>query len=470
MAEEHIPAAAQFESMSETPPGHDPSGDDYLRNVLKRGATREAIAREQHVQEAKADPNPVPGTKAPPPAGLEPILWHSNAPWVGSGYGTQSALFGPLIARDIGHDVAFSAFYGLKGRRLGWVDPMTNLPFQVYPGSRDNHGNDILVAHSKHFFQGRDGWVVFLSDPWVLRAELAREMNMIAWCPVDHDPVIPQTYHWFVASGAFPLAMSKWGQERLLETNIKPVAYVPHGFDPDTFKPADRKEAREVLRLPKDAFIIGMVAANLGIPGRKSFVQSLNAFKIFKERHPDAELYLHTQMEHPIGENLTAICDSLGIRPYTADQYGLVLGAPATLVAAVHNAMDVLLNPSMGEGFGVPLIEAQACGTPCIVNDFSAMPEVAPVEAGNWTTTGQPVWTGFNSWQQTPDIESIVDCLEQAYADSEEERQARRVSVYKWAQQEYRADVVLDQHWRPALKAAREEFLWNTKRLRRLDG
>jgi len=130
----------------------------------------------------------------------------------------------------------------------------------------------------------------------------------------------------------------------------------------------------------------------------------------------------------------------------------------------------VLLGPASGEGFGVPLIEAQACGTPCLTTDFSAMPEVAPVSAGNWTVGGQLEWTGFNSWQMTPSIEELVDRLEQAYNDSEAERNARRESVYYHAQENYRADVVVEQHWKPTLEHVRAEFAWRAKQMRRFEG
>lgn len=398
----------------------------------------------------------------------EPILWHSNAPWVGTGYGTQTALFGPRLTRDLGHPLAFSAFYGLKGKRLGWVDPATSLPFQVYPGSRDGHGNDVLVAHYKHYTQGKPGFCIFLSDVWVLQPQIAAQLPMLAWCPVDHDPVIPQTVEWFKKGGALPVAMSEFGREQLEAAGIPQVQYVPHGFDPDVFKPAERSDARRVLGLPQDNFIVGMVAANLGQPSRKCFAQALQAYGIFHKRHPDTTLYMHTLMEHPIGENLPAMCESLGFRPYSADPYSLVLGAPASMVCAVHNALDVLLNPSAGEGFGVPMIEAQACGTPVITTDFSASPEVAPASVGNWNVEGQRTWTGFNSWQVTPNVEAIVAALEEAYAESAEERQARRVSVFDHAQP-YAADIVTEKYWKPVLEEARVEFAWRKKRMKRFE-
>ena len=42
----------------------------------------------------------------------------------------------------------------------------------------------------------------------------------------------------------------------------------------------------------------------------------------------------------------------------------------------LYNAADVLVFPSLFEGFGLPLLEAMACGTPVITSNVSAMPEV----------------------------------------------------------------------------------------------
>jgi glycosyltransferase involved in cell wall biosynthesis len=54
------------------------------------------------------------------------------------------------------------------------------------------------------------------------------------------------------------------------------------------------------------------------------------------------------------------------------------LGQPdkQTLVQ-IYNAADILLAPSIQEGFGMTILEAMACGTPVITSNMSAMPEVA---------------------------------------------------------------------------------------------
>lgn len=50
-------------------------------------------------------------------------------------------------------------------------------------------------------------------------------------------------------------------------------------------------------------------------------------------------------------------------------------------LAALYNAAFAFLYPSLRESFGIPILEAMACGTPVIIGNISAMPEVAGSEA-----------------------------------------------------------------------------------------
>jgi glycosyltransferase involved in cell wall biosynthesis len=404
------------------------------------------------------------GKESGPAAAAPPILWHSNAPWAGTGYGTQTALFAPLLQEQLGYRVAFSAFYGLRGSKVGWQSA-GGQPYVVYPGGRDTHGNDVLVAHWQDWSKGEPGLVVLLTDPWVMAPEVAAAVPCAAWTPVDHDPLMPRTDEWLKRSGATPIAMSRFGEEMLLDAGHDPL-YVPHGFDPDVFQVGDRAAARRVLGLPADAFVVGMVAANKGVPSRKCFAQALEAFAVFQQNTPEAVLYLHTQLEPPDGEDLVALCDTLKIRPRVTSGYQLATGMPSRYVAALMNTFDILLNPSAGEGFGVPLIEAQACVTPCVVTDFSAMPEVAPQSVGNICVGGQRTWTAFESWQLTPDVHEIRQALEDIYYESAKARLARRKSVAKFARENYAAAHVTETYWGPALEEARERRRWAGGRMK----
>jgi glycosyltransferase involved in cell wall biosynthesis len=399
-----------------------------------------------------------------------PILWHSNAPYAGTGYGMQTALFGPLLKERLGYDVAFSAFYGLHGSRRMWQSDGEE-SYIIYPGNRDAFGNDVIGRHKNHWFQGRTGLVILLTDPWVMSSDVCAQLPLLAWIPVDHDPLIPRTEEWIWRSGAIPLAMSRFGQRVMEEGGIEDPLYVPHGVNTSVFHPVDddhRQAIRDVLGVSKDQFLIGMVAANKGIPARKCFAEAIAAFAALRERHgDDVVLYLHTQLESPDGEDIPKICDYYGVRPLSFDPYMLSLGPKQQTVAELMQAFDVLLNPALGEGFGVPIIEAQACGTPTIVGDFSAMPEVAPLQAGNFHVSGQDCWTPFNSVQLRPSIESILENLELAYSEPRERREVRRMEVASWVASEYDAEDIITRYWEPVLNESFERIKWSAKKMAR---
>jgi glycosyltransferase involved in cell wall biosynthesis len=47
------------------------------------------------------------------------------------------------------------------------------------------------------------------------------------------------------------------------------------------------------------------------------------------------------------------------------------------MLPAIYSAADVLAFPSLYEGFGLPILEAMACGTPVVASHASCLPEVA---------------------------------------------------------------------------------------------
>jgi glycosyltransferase involved in cell wall biosynthesis len=115
-----------------------------------------------------------------------------------------------------------------------------------------------------------------------------------------------------------------------------------------------------------------MVTANKanGHVHRKALAEQLFAFAMFHKKYTDSYLYLHTQDHHLLGGyNLKVLLQSVGLDESSvivADQHQLIMGYPEKALAAIYTASDVLLSATYGEGFGVPVIEAQACGTPVV--------------------------------------------------------------------------------------------------------
>lgn len=372
-----------------------------------------------------------------------PLLWHSNSGWTPTGYGQQTGIFTPRLNEHF--DIGVSTFYGLEGARLN----MGGIP--NYPGVAGDFGNKTLLSNASAHFKGdlRGGLVVTLMDVWVLDPSIIRNLNAACWVPVDHDPAPARVTDFFDASGAIPIAMSKFGAKML--EKYDPL-YVPHGIDTNVYAPIDREQARERVKLPKDKFIVGMVAANKGNPSRKCFAEALLAFKKFYEMNDDAVLYLHTEMSGQFqGVNIGSLIKAVGLPEgsvFVADQDRILMNplSPEAM-AYFYSAFDVLLSPSAGEGFGIPVLEAQACGTPAIVTDFSAQAEVC---GSGWKVSHTPYWTTQDSWQAHPDVDDIVDALKQAHRQDDRARveQSHRAREHALG---YDVETVMSDYMLPAL-------------------
>lgn len=389
--------------------------------------------------------------------GVTPLraLWASNAPFAPTGYGVQTAQVVQRMTAD-GHEVAVACNFGLQGSETEWNG------IKLYPTGVSPYSDDILTAHSQHWSSGSDlpSLVITLFDVWALKnPSIAHIPRIGSWVPIDHKPAPPDVSEWLRRPNVMPIAMSKFGAEMMSLDGIEHL-YAPHAFDGRYFKPTpsfddalgQKIRGRDIMQVEDEsAFVVMMNSANKGrTPPRKSWGENLLAFAIFAQNKPDAILYLHTDESAALGGvDLHALIRACGIREEQVrfvNQYAYRMGLPQQALAALYTDADVLLATSAGEGFGVPVIEAQACGTPVIVSNWTAQPELV---GDGWVVDGQPLWDSFqNSWFFTPHVGQIVRALEEAY---ERDRGKPSADALKFAEQ-YEADRVYTEHWRPVLE------------------
>jgi glycosyltransferase involved in cell wall biosynthesis len=371
------------------------------------------------------------------------IAWMSNAPWAPTGYGQQTAQVLPRLVAD-GHDVAVIANYGLQGGVRDWEG------IRVYP-SGSNWSNDVIAAHATHWFDGEPGLLVTLYDVWTLEHPAYREMTMAGWVPIDHAPAPRLVARHFAETGSVPIAMSDFGRRQLAADGLDPL-YVPHGIDTQVFAPVP--DAKAMFGIPEDVFLVGMVSTNNSLePCRKAYPEALMAFRRLLHSHPDALLYIHAENRGALGGlDLVALATGVGIPTENllfVDGYryrnGLIGQAE---LANLYSAFDVLLFPSMGEGFGIPTVEAQACGTPVIVTNFSAQAElVGPGYATAW----QPRWDPAQlAYWATPLIDDIAEAL--VHAAEHRDHLVEIGPACREFALGYDADHVYTTYWQPALE------------------
>lgn len=375
------------------------------------------------------------------------ILWHSTAPWSPSSYSILTSRAVPGLVRD-GHNVALGTWYGLQGQPLPWTIQNEageiGGKVDVFPaGDGQNFSMDVL--HKLYKYVGADVTIV-CSDVWPFKGEVTRKINFCPWLPIDHDPA-PEPVLEALATAVYPMVYSKWGRYILAESGID-AAYIPCSAPSKIFKPTDKKEARQALGIiDKATFLVGMVAANKDPQDRKGLAEGLQAFALFAKKHEGAYLYLHTNVSGHI--KVLAIAERLGIRKriIQCDPLGYSMGMlDQAYMNQAYNSMDVLLNLSKSEGFGLALLEAQLCGVPIISTDFSTTDEL--LFAG-WKVQGQKHWSaGLDSWRVTANIASGAAALEEAYRERNNKTlqlQARRGAL------SLDNDRVHKEYWRPAL-------------------
>jgi glycosyltransferase involved in cell wall biosynthesis len=123
-------------------------------------------------------------------------------------------------------------------------------------------------------------------------------------------------------------------------------------------------------------------------------------------------------------------------------------GIPNEALRMIYSAADVLLATSMGEGFGVPTIEAQACGTPTILSDFAGSAELAGPHCKR--IGGQRSWDEFQgSYWVIPNVLEIEEALD-VNRTATKAGKVDRIAVRQHAQQ-YDADLVYAEKWRPLI-------------------
>lgn len=188
----------------------------------------------------------------------------------------------------------------------------------------------------------------------------------------------------------------------------KVLAMAPPAADFDVLKPTPNKKQHQSLMGFKDnVLIVGTVMRN---QKRKMYPELLRSFRILLEENPSLAnrtfLYIHTSYpdigwdmprllreEHLSHKVLfTYVCSHCGnVQPLffqDAKTTCLACGRPTAALpstqagvskeqlADILNTMDVYVQYSICEGFGMPQLEAAACGVPIMAVDYSAMTSV----------------------------------------------------------------------------------------------
>jgi glycosyltransferase involved in cell wall biosynthesis len=160
----------------------------------------------------------------------------------------------------------------------------------------------------------------------------------------------------------------------LLGVKPQSVAVVPGGVEERFARVTDEerlKKARKKIGIGDEPFVLAIGV----IEPRKNLNRLMDAFTALKQRAnvpPNLKLVLAGGK----GWLYDDIFDHHAASP-VRDDIVLPGFVPDDLLPAVYSAAEALAFPSVYEGFGLPILEAMACGTPVVASRASCLPEVA---------------------------------------------------------------------------------------------
>ena len=156
--------------------------------------------------------------------------------------------------------------------------------------------------------------------------------------------------------------------QELLGVERDRLRIVPHGV---AMSPPDRDRASKFLaeRGITEPYVLWLGTQE----ERKNVLAVLDAFEQVSRSDPDVTLVVHG----PQGWLGAEVADGIRRRRLQDRSQVSEGGLLREELAALYSRASVFVFPSIYEGFGLPVLEAMACGAPVITSDRSAMPESA---------------------------------------------------------------------------------------------
>lgn len=247
-----------------------------------------------------------------------------------------------------------------------------------YPAETGGWGQDYIAGVTKDFFGSEHGILFSNWDisrlTWLPTKE-NRNYSTWLYTPIDSLAANGRamTYECQDALRLFDRisASSEWGQQVLKVSGRTDADFLPHGLFMNVFKPMPG--ARKLLNWSEDDIFVGFVAAN---QSRKDFPVAFETFMLLRQKYgPRFRGWVHTdKLIH--AWNVYALSRDFGLD----DCLQITTNATDEMLALRYSACDCTILPSGGEGFGFPVAESLACGTPCIVANYAAAQEIVPEE------------------------------------------------------------------------------------------
>lgn len=400
------------------------------------------------------------------------LLFYGDSPTCDTGFGTVSKSILPRLHATGLYDITI---IGINF----WGDPH-DFPFKIWPACYGQGNKDIYgLEHVIELLEKHDFDVLFtLQDTFIFNARGFGNAirNIRDGAEKFEEGTHPKTgeriqnivrrggkgFKWLMYYPIDAKPEKKWLDEsvKLCDIAVPYTHYaaeesrkiverdynvIYHGFDPKIFYPMqpEEKDAFQKKYFPKIDFTRDFMVCNINRnQSRKGLLQTFLAFKIFQQLYPNALLYTHCNV-HDVGGNLQIMARQLGIdnRWIYPDPRMWEMGKriPADYINGILNISEINMSTTLGEGFGLSMIEAMGAGTINVFPGNTAITEILAegrgitVKCGNTPNNLIMVGHEDNSLiRPVVDVDNMVEKLIYAHR-SPEQRNAIEERAYDWA-------------------------------------
>ena len=352
------------------------------------------------------------------------ILMCSEASFISSGFGTYTKEILSRLHKTNKYTIAEFASYGMvndaRDKSIDWtyyanaVNPDDSRHAEYNSRADNQFGR---WRFEKVLLDFKPDVVIDIRDYWMSAYQkdspLRKFFHWILMPTVDSEPQQEDWIDTYLSADAI-FTYSDWGADvlrRQSSNNINYIDTTSPGVDLSVFNIKDKKHTRSIFNLPEDYIIIGSVMRN---QKRKLIPELFASFRKLLDKietsQPDLGkklfLYLHTSFpdqgwdipeilkDNRISNKVlfSYICKNCGnvhcdvfsgpvkTCPKCAEKLAVFPsvshGVSSEKLSEIYNLFDMYVQYSICEGFGMPQVEAGACGVPVMTVEYSAMCDI----------------------------------------------------------------------------------------------
>ena len=348
----------------------------------------------------------------------------SEASFISSGFGTYTKEILSRLHKTNKYTIAEFASYGMvndaRDRSIDWTYyanavNANDSRHAEYSSRGDNQFG--RWRFEKVLLDFKPDVVIDIRDYWMSAYQkdspLRKFFHWILMPTVDSEPQQEDWIDTYLSADAI-FTYSDWGADvlrRQSSNNINYIDTASPGVDLSVFNIKDKKHTRSIFNLPEDYIIIGSVMRN---QKRKLIPELFASFRKLLDKievsQPDLGkklfLYLHTSFpdqgwdipeilkDNRISNKVlfSYVCKHCGsvhcdvfsgpvkYCPKCAEKLAVFpsvsQGVSSEKLSEIYNLFDMYVQYSICEGFGMPQVEAGACGIPIMTVEYSAMCDV----------------------------------------------------------------------------------------------